>query len=148
MHDLMEHLRNVKIQERLRLRIERVRAGGAFHNPYHMENAAQEFLEEAKVYSFEKADFDLMLNSAKYLSEVGLDNLPEYLSQQLVRPVDFVGSVKRLIGDDVTNFVEVGKKRDRAKYKVLSGLIRRDFEDVVHIIEVTELSNPTVQKIQ
>ncbi len=147
MSEIIEHLRNLRLQERLRVSFERVRTGGAFHHPWHMEKAAEEFHEAAKEFKYNQAEFDLMLNSARYLSEVGLDNLAEYLSQQLVKPVDFVGSARRIISDGITNFLEVGDKPKEAKHKVLSGLLNRDFGNIVHIIEIKELgASPNGQK--
>lgn len=148
MQELIEHLRNLKLNERLRVSFRKLKTGGAFHNPYHMENAAAEFFEEAQRYRFNNAQFELMLNNANYLSEIGLEHLARYLSQQLISPVDFVGSANRLIGDKVYNFIEVGDKmkdanNKDANYKVLSGLLKKDFGNLVHIVEVNEAGSNT-----
>ncbi|MBI5906777.1 ACP S-malonyltransferase [Candidatus Saccharibacteria bacterium] len=139
MHELEELIRNLRVTDRIKVKYTELRTGGAFHSPYHMENAVGAFHDAAQSVTLLVPEFDLMLNNATYLSEVGLSNLPAYLSQQLVSGVNFTGGVERLVDDGVTNFVEVGSSNSSAKYKTLSGLIKRDFADRVHILEVKEI---------
>ncbi len=146
MEELEEMVKQWKLTERLRVRYTKLRTGGAFHSPYHMENAEGEFYEAAQRLKYSNPEFELIMNSTMYLSELGTINLPRYMSKQLVKEVDFVGSVGRLVNDGVTNFTELGTQAPDAKQKTLSGLIKRDFEELVHIIEVKELNDPRKTK--
>lgn len=144
-HEIMDELevlvKNMRLKEKVRVGFTKLRTGGAFHSPYHMENAVGEFYEAASSLTFSIPDFDIMLNCAKYLSEVGTENLPNYLSQQLVSPVNFVDGAKTLVDDGVVNYVEVGPIGANAKYKVLSGLMKREFAEQVSMIQISEAIN-------
>lgn len=140
MEELGELVKEWKLVDRLRVRYTELRTGGAFHSPYHMENAVGELYEAAQRLTYSNPEFELMLNNAEYLSELGLINLPKYLSQQLVNGVDFVGCTERVVNDGVTNFTEVGPIAPDAKYRTLSGLIKRDFAELVHIVEIKEIN--------
>lgn len=146
MEELEELVKQWKLVERLRVRYTKLRTGGAFHSPYHMENAVGEFLEAAQGLTYSTPEFELILNNTMYLSELGTTNLPGYLSQQLVRGVDFVGSAERLVNDGVRNFVEVGPIAPDTNYRALSGLLKRDFADLVHIVEIKEAYNSKTVK--
>ncbi len=140
MEELEKIIENARISERLRVRFTKLKTGGAFHSRYHMESAVSEFREALKSIDFEQPEFELMMNNAQYLSEVGTHHLPEYLSQQLINGVDFTGGVSRLVGDGVSNFVEVGPNGPGGEPKrlgILSGLVKKDFEDV-KIVEIQE----------
>lgn len=139
MHELEELVKKLRLTERARVTYQTLRTGGAFHSAYHMENAVEEFYEAAQALNFSAPEFELMLNNAMYLSEVGIANIPRYLSQQLIEGVNFTEGVGRLVADGVTNFAEVGPPHNSTKYKTLSGLIKRDFADKVHIVETKEV---------
>jgi [acyl-carrier-protein] S-malonyltransferase len=141
MEELEELIRGMRLAEKLKVSYKKLATGGAFHSHYHMENAVGEVHEEAKRYKYYDPTFEIMLNNTRYLSEVGTANLPEYISGQLVNGVNFVDSVDRLIVDGVTNYTELGKKAPNSKNKTLSGLIMRDFEDLVRIIEINEVNS-------
>ncbi|MDO8591386.1 MAG: ACP S-malonyltransferase [bacterium] len=140
MDELEELVREWRIREKLKVTYTKLRTGGAFHSAYHMENAVGEVYEAAQALEYSSPDFEVMLNNALYLSELGAINLPTYLSQQLINGVDFVGGVDRVVSDGVSNFVEVGPKSEKAKYKTLSGLIKRDFAENVRIVEIQEVN--------
>lgn len=140
MEELEKLIRELRVAEKIRVGFTKLRTGGAFHSAYHMENAVEEFYDAAVKVEYLPPSFDIMLNHAKYLSEVGTANLPDYLSQQLVKPVNFVGGAERLVDDGVLNYVEVGLKKPTAKYKTLSGLLKYEFAELVHIIEVNEVA--------
>ena len=144
-HGPMEELETLvgqwRLHDRLRVRFDKLRTGGAFHSAYHMENAVGEVYEAAAALKYSPAEFELMLNNVLYLSELGTANLPRYVSGQLVTEVYFAGSSERVIDDGVTNFVEVGPLQPDTKLRTLSSLVKRDFEDRVHIIEINELGN-------
>lgn len=139
MQELEELVRNLRVTDRIKVKYTELRTGGAFHSPYHMENAVEEFHDAAQSVTLLVPEFDLMLNNSMYLSEIGLANLPVYLSQQLVNGVNFTGGVERVVADGVENFIEVGPRSNTAKHKTLSGLIKRDFADRVHIVEIEEV---------
>ena len=140
MEELEGLVRNWRAGEKLKVTYTKLRTGGAFHSAYHMENAVAEVHEAAQALSYSTPEFELILNNAHYLSELGIVNLPAYISQQLVKGVDFEGGMERVVDDGVLNFTEVGRKSEKAKYKTLSGLIKRDFGELVRIIEVQEVN--------
>lgn len=147
-HEIMEELEaligHIRATERVKVGFRKLKTGGAFHSRYHMENAVQEFFDAAAALNFRDPEFEIMLNSAQYLQETGTANLPSYLSQQLISGVDFTGGIDRLVKDGVTNFIEVGPGGGpNAKLKILCSLIKRDFEDRVQIIEISEAGQST-----
>ncbi|HLG91012.1 MAG TPA: ACP S-malonyltransferase [Candidatus Saccharimonadales bacterium] len=135
---LEEIVRQLKISQRIRVGYKRLPIPGAFHSAYHMEGAARDFYESAQTFSFSDPEFEVMLNNTRYLSELGNDNLPQYLSNQLTEGVDFAGATERVINDGVRNFIEVGPIGPKARYKTLSGLIMSDFAQRVKIVEIRE----------
>ena len=142
-YDLIEELESlighIRATERIKVGFRKLKTGGAFHSRYHMEDAVQEFYDAATALKFKNPEFEIMLNNAQYLQETGISNLPSYLSQQLISGVDFTGGVDRLVNDGVTNFIEAGPGGgSNPKLKILSSLIKRDFEDRVQIIEISE----------
>ncbi len=141
MQNLEDLIKGMRLTERLKVRYTRLRTGGAFHSPYHMENAVEEFYEAAQSVNFSAPEFNIILNNAQYVSELGTNNLARYLSEQLVRGVDFVGATERIVNDGVANFIEVGPIGPQARYKTLSSLIKRDFAKRVHIIEIMEVED-------
>ena len=141
MQELEELVRNMRVGEKLKVSATKLRTGGAFHSEPHMKGAVAEFRAALESKKYKAPEFELMLNNARYLSEMGTERLPEYLSRQLVSPVDFVGGSQRLVGDGVVNYIEVGPVESKAKYRVLSGLLKREFGETVRIIEVSENSN-------
>lgn len=140
---LEELIRHIKASERIRIVTKRLPIPGAFHSAYHMKEAADEFYEEAKKANFSDPEFEVALNNARYLSELGIDNLPKYLSEQLTKGVDFAGATQRVINDGVRNFIEVGPIGPRARFKTLSGLIMSDFVESVQIVEIKEVAEKT-----
>lgn len=141
MQELEELVRNLRMKEKIKVSTTKLRTGGAFHSEPHMKDAVAEFRVALESKKFKAPEFELMLNNARYLSELGTEHLPEYLSRQLVSPVDFVGGAQRLVGNGVINYIEVGPIDSKAKYRVLSGLLKREFGETVRIIEVNENEN-------
>lgn len=140
-HRLERAIKHMKLTGKTKVGFKRLPIDGAFHSPYHMEKAAEEFYEAARKINFLAPEFDVMLNNGQYLSELKTDNLAKYLSEQLIKGVNFVEGTQRVIDDGVTNFVEVGPIGPKAKYKTLSALIKRDFEQEVHIVEIREVAD-------
>ncbi|MBI2009089.1 ACP S-malonyltransferase [Candidatus Saccharibacteria bacterium] len=111
-------------------RISRSRIAGAFHSPYHMVPAKRRFKKVANSLEYGAPRFDIMLNNGLYLDELGVDNLSDYLTGQLIGKVLFSKGTERLINDGVTNFIQVGPR------PVLSDLVLEDFDGMVKIIKV------------
>jgi [acyl-carrier-protein] S-malonyltransferase len=105
----------------------------AAHSAYHMEPARLPFAQALKEVQFGSPDFDIVLNSTKYLSELGTDNLSRYLPGQLVKGVDFVGGTERLVSDGIRSFYDPGPKQ------TLSNLVLEDYVGVVRILSDEEL---------
>ncbi len=90
---------------------------GAFHSPL-MAEAAEEFAEDLADAEFRDAEKPVILNVSASPERSGA-HLPEALKRQLVSPVLWEQSVRRMLQDGVDVFYEVGAG------KVLLGLIRR-----------------------
>lgn len=115
------------------VKISRSRIEGAFHSPYHMQPAKRKFHRDAKRIDYSRPSFDVMLNNARYLDEIGTDNMASYLAGQLVGPVLFRKSVNRLLDEGISHFVQVGPR------PVLTELITDDNADRVSIIDISGL---------
>lgn len=111
-------------------RLSRTRIPGAFHSPYHMQPATQRFRSTAKKIDYSEPNFTIMLNDGRYLGELGLSSLPNYLVGQLVGRVLFTEGIKRLIEDGITNFIQVGDR------PVLSDLVMEDYSGTVNIVQL------------
>jgi [acyl-carrier-protein] S-malonyltransferase len=112
----VEKIKSIKVRERLKnVGSFVLDIAGAYHSKYHMEHAVEPLREKAKEFSFSQPDYLIMLNNAKYLHEVGTDNLPDYLANQLVKHVDFTGSIAKLYRDGLRKIIEIGPKPVHAK---------------------------------
>lgn len=130
LEEAKKKLRNLHLMEKIR----KTRFGFlpiqiAAHSPYHMAPAVEPFTRALQKVKFEEPDFKIMLNNARYLHELGTDNLPDYLAGQLVNGVDFVGGTNRLIQDGLTKFVDLGEK------PILSDLVVAEHGNSVDILQ-------------
>ncbi len=90
---------------------------GAFHSPL-MSEAAEEFASDLAATAFGDARTPVVLNVSAQ-PEISGSRLPDALRRQLVSPVLWEQSVRRMLQDGVDTFYELGPG------KVLLGLIRR-----------------------
>ncbi|NOZ56715.1 MAG: ACP S-malonyltransferase, partial [Calditrichaeota bacterium] len=90
---------------------------GAFHSPL-MAEAAEEFAGNLASAEFREPERPVVLNVSAEPETSG-GRLPEALKRQLVSPVLWEQSVRRMLQDGVDTFYEIGPG------KVLLGLIRR-----------------------
>jgi len=107
----------------------------AAHSKYHMGPARRPLSKELETVAFNSSDFDIMLNSVRYLSEIGTDSLRNYLVGQLVNQVDFVGGTRRLYDDGIRRFYDPGPR------PIMSSLVLEDYEGLVNIVNDEELSS-------
>lgn len=89
---------------------------GAFHSPL-MTEAKINFLKDLENYQGNTLKFPIYMNkTAKPLNALELHDL---MADQIVSPVLFEPSIRHMIEDGITHFVEIGPGR------VLSGLIQK-----------------------
>lgn len=98
-------------------KVVQLRVSGAFHSPL-MREAAGTMKQRLADVSFGEGRVPF-LSSISCRYEQGDDDLRDLLVRQIVSPVRWTEAVKKMIGDGVDCFIEVGSG------KVLSGLIRR-----------------------
>jgi [acyl-carrier-protein] S-malonyltransferase len=94
-----------------------LRVTGAFHSPF-MQGAAQELRPLLGSVAFRDASVPVVSNVDAQPRTAG-DEIREALAQQIVSPVLWEHSVRAMVGEGLTRFVEVGPGA------VLSGMIRR-----------------------
>jgi [acyl-carrier-protein] S-malonyltransferase len=105
----------------------------AAHSPYHMEPGVRPFGKALDRVEISHPEFDIMLNNALYLSEIGTNSLKEYLKGQLVRGVDFEGGTNRLYSDGIRRFYDLGATQ------ALGKLVKSDYGDSVVVVSENEL---------
>jgi len=94
--------------------------------PFHsmlMSEAAAKFGEELGKYKFYNSRWPVISNVTASLYE-GYEKVPDLLTKQLVKPVQWQKTMKYLESWGVTMTVEIGPKN------VVSGLLRTDMKDV------------------
>lgn len=106
---------------------------GAFHSEYHMENAVAPFFEALSEVDFREPGFPIMLNNTRYLHELGTDNLPSYLANQLIKGVDFVGGTRRLYQDGMRQFVDIGPK------PILGPMVKEEYGEEVEVLNFDQV---------
>jgi len=95
----------------------RLKVAGAFHSPL-MESAAQELAEMLAQTPFTTPEIPVIANvNCEFHGDPA--NIPEWLTQQLVKPVRWQESIQQLIDNGAQQFVEIGPG------KVLTGLMKK-----------------------
>lgn len=113
---------------------------GAFHTPF-MAEAAKEFGEELKNYSFEEPEIPLYSNYTAKL--YGQDDPRELLGRQIENPVRWQQIVERMLASGVDTFIEVGPG------KSLCGMIAKiSPEAVVYNVEDKASLEFTVRSVK
>jgi [acyl-carrier-protein] S-malonyltransferase len=94
-----------------------LKVAGAFHSPL-MEEAKEKLKDEIEKLEIHSPTIPIVANvSADYLREP--EEIKEALIKQIVNPVLWEDSIRKMLDSGVTTFIEVGPG------KVLSGLLRR-----------------------
>jgi len=97
--------------------VKRLAVSIAAHSPM-MTNAADQFRRTLDEAQFNKPSVPIVANAtARPLTDVG--EIRDALGRQLTSPVHWTDSVRWMIGQGVTHFVEIGPK------SVLTGLVKR-----------------------
>lgn len=111
----------------------------AFHSPY-MNNAAEGF---AKYLSDLKTDSLRMPVYANYTAQPYDSDIMPVLTKQMNNPVRWCDTVKNMIADGYTDFIEAGAG------KTLCGLIKKISSDVrVYSVENEETLNQTIEAVK
>jgi [acyl-carrier-protein] S-malonyltransferase len=98
-------------------RVIKLPVGGAFHSPL-MEIAGKELAEGLEKITFHKPICPVYQNVST-LAESNPDKIKANLMDQLTAPVFWMQSIKRMMEDGATEFIEVGPG------SVLEGLIKK-----------------------
>ncbi len=101
----------------------RLNVSGAFHSPL-MSSARDRFRDALATVSIDAGARPVYANATSEVFPDDADAVRDSLANQFVQPVDFVGLVRRLHGEGVTHFVEVGPKN------VLTKLVRAILPDI------------------
>lgn len=111
----------------------------AFHSPY-MEEAGARFYEDIKDYAFAPASIPV------YTNQTGLPTTTytaEQLKEQIYHPVLWSKTVRNMIADGFTDFIEVGAG------KTLSGLIKKIDRTVnVYNVQDEESLKATIEAVK
>jgi len=127
--------RSVAVVERLGGRAMPLKVAGAFHSPL-MKAAADRLRPILERTPFRPPEIPVVSNvNADY--HRGTDNIRRLLEIQVAEPIQWEGTIRRLLADGFTRFVEVGPGR------VLTGLMR-GIDRTVETINVS--SAPTMDK--
>ncbi len=111
----------------------------AFHSPY-MNNAAEGF---AKYLSDLKTDSLRMPVYANYTAQPYDSDIMPVLTKQMNNPVRWCDTIKNMIADGYTDFIEAGAG------KTLCGLIKKISSDVrVYSVENEETLNQTIEAVK
>ena len=111
----------------------------AFHSPY-MNNAAEGF---AEYLSDLKTDSLRMPVYANYTAQPYDSDIMPVLTKQMNNPVRWCDTVKNMIADGYTDFIEAGAG------KTLCGLIKKISSDVrVYSVENEETLNQTIEAVK
>jgi malonyl CoA-acyl carrier protein transacylase len=123
--DAKTAIKKIRIADKLRRkpRFLKLSIPGAFHSQYHMEKAVEPFYDVLSKIEFREPGFPIMLNNGRYVHELGTDNLPRYLANQLVNGVDFVTATRRLYEDGIRLYVDLGPK------PIVGNMAKADYED-------------------
>lgn len=107
----------VKIAQAMGAKPVILKVGGAFHSPL-MKKAQRELQELIREISFKEPMIPVIVNAkADYVNTI--QEMKEALSIQIVSPVLWEDSIRKMVADGVSVFIEVGPGR------VLSGMVRR-----------------------
>ncbi|MGQ9732015.1 MAG: ACP S-malonyltransferase [Candidatus Zipacnadales bacterium] len=98
-------------------RVVPLRVSGAFHSPL-MQGAAEQLTEALADFEFREARIPIISNVDAQPRTRG-DEIRDMLAKQMVSPVLWETTVRRMAAEGITTFVEVGPG------SILSGLIRR-----------------------
>ena len=97
-------------------RVVELNVSGAFHSPL-MHHAAEELYQYLNSIDYQEPKYPIYMNTtAKPLES---KNLYQEMKKQIESPVYFEQSIKNMIEDGITHFIEIGPG------KVLSGLIKK-----------------------
>jgi [acyl-carrier-protein] S-malonyltransferase len=110
----------------------------ASHSPL-MERASLQLSDLAAKVQFHTPEIPIVSNiSARFVTSV--DELRRNVGQQMVKPVMWTGSVRGMLDEGVSTFLEIGPGQ------VLSGLIRRVKREV-YTLTSTDLGLPIVARL-
>jgi [acyl-carrier-protein] S-malonyltransferase len=114
---------------------------GPFHSEL-MKPAANQLQEVLSELSFQDATIPVIANVTANPVE-SQEEIKDLLVKQLYSPVRWEESVKTMIDNGVTTFIEIGPG------KVLSGLVKKiDRSAIVYSISDLETMNTTVEKLK
>jgi [acyl-carrier-protein] S-malonyltransferase len=115
--------------------------GGAFHSPL-MEEAATEFNQVLNQYSFADAHCPIIQN-ATAIAQTNGTIIKNTLAQQMTNSVLWYTSIKLMLDQGVTHFIEIGPG------KALSGMIKRiDKTAQIYNLEDSASLNTTLSAIK
>lgn len=98
-------------------RVIELAVSGAFHSPL-MQEAGNQFKEALNRMPFENAVIPVYANVTAFPTTEA-SKIMELLAEQLTHPVRWVETIRNMVRDGITSFIEVGPG------KVLSGLVKR-----------------------
>ena len=115
--------------------------GGAFHSSL-MQPAKEKFEVFLEKTNFSKPAFKIVDNvTADYVEEPS--EIKERLKEQIIKPVRWDASIRKMINDGIDTFVEVGPG------KALSGLVKRIDKNVkVYNVEDPKTLNETLLSLR
>jgi [acyl-carrier-protein] S-malonyltransferase len=125
---LLEHYQETNAKRAVKLNV-----SGAFHSPL-MSEAASKMEKLVGLLKYNKPQIPIVMNTnATYLD---INNLPKLMKKQIETPVLFEDSIRLLIQDGVSLFIEVGPGQ------VLSSLVKKISSDAktISINEISDLS--------
>lgn len=113
-------------------KVVKLNVSGGFHTEL-MSEAAHKIYEEVKRITINKPQKKVIMNAtADYLN---IENLPELMKKQIESSVYFTDSIKKLIDDGVTTFIEIGPGI------ILSSLVKKiaKTKKVISINDITDI---------
>ncbi|MDD3123040.1 MAG: ACP S-malonyltransferase [Candidatus Izemoplasmatales bacterium] len=125
---LLENFQETKAKRAVKLNV-----SGAFHSPL-MSEAASKMEKLVSILKYYSPQIPIIMNTnASYLD---IKRLPELMKKQIETPVLFEDSIRLLIQEGVSLFIEVGPGQ------ILSSLVKKIDSDVktISISEISDLS--------